>query len=254
MDTSSPVSPNAWDERVSRLFIDYGRYFVPERERQIEIIASLLPSLDRPYTVMELCCGEGLLAEALLERSPTCTVRGLDGSPEMLQRAQTRLVRFGERFLGELFDLTDDAWRVINKPVQAVVTSLALHHLDGPRKSALFNDVHRMLAPEGAFIVADIVEPTHSVGWELAAREWDEAVQERCRKLDGNNHAYEYFDREHWNIYRYFDPQDIDKPSPLFSQLKWLEQAGFVAVDVFWMRAGHAIFGGWRSDTVGGGS
>jgi tRNA (cmo5U34)-methyltransferase len=36
----------------------------------------------------------------------------------------------------------------------------------------------------------------------------------------------------------------VDKMSPLFDQLKWLEQAGFASVDVFWMRAGHAIFGG----------
>jgi tRNA (cmo5U34)-methyltransferase len=135
-----------------------------------------------------------------------------------------------------------------------VVTSLALHHLDGPGKLALFGDVHHLLAPRGAFIIADIVEPTHPLGWRLAAREWDAAVQERSLKLDGNLHAFEYFDREHWNMYRYFDPQDIDKPSPLFHQLQWLEQVGFAGVDVFWMCAGHAIFGGWKSDQPGAGS
>jgi hypothetical protein len=45
-------------------------------------------------------------------------------------------------------------------------------------------------------------------------------------------------------MYRYFDPDDIDRPSRLFDQLKWLERAGFVDVDVYWMQAGHAIFGG----------
>jgi tRNA (cmo5U34)-methyltransferase len=29
-------------------------------------------------------------------------------------------------------------------------------------------------------------------------------------------------------------------------QLEWLELAGFSCVDLFWMRAGHAIFGGWK--------
>ena len=46
----------------------------------------------------------------------------------------------------------------------------------------------------------------------------------------------------------HLDPEDIDKPSPLLTQLKWLEQAGFKAVDVFWMQAGHAIFGGWKPE------
>lgn|SRR5690606_2213941 len=37
---------------------------------------------------------------------------------------------------------------------------------------------------------------------------------------------------------------DVDKPSRILDQLKWLEEAGFQRVDVYWMYAGHAIFGG----------
>ena len=29
-------------------------------------------------------------------------------------------------------------------------------------------------------------------------------------------------------------------------QLRWLEEAGFSSVDCFWMRAGHAVYGGYR--------
>ena len=47
-------------------------------------------------------------------------------------------------------------------------------------------------------------------------------------------------------MYRYFDPEDLDKPSCLLNQLKWLELAGFVDIDVYWMSAGHAIFSGWK--------
>ena len=46
-------------------------------------------------------------------------------------------------------------------------------------------------------------------------------------------------------MYRYPDPSDtIDKPSTLFEQLTWLAQAGFAEVDVYWVQAGHALFGG----------
>jgi hypothetical protein len=47
-------------------------------------------------------------------------------------------------------------------------------------------------------------------------------------------------------MYRYPDQDGIDKPSRLLDQLKWLEQAGFADVDVFWMQAGHALFGGQK--------
>ena len=39
---------------------------------------------------------------------------------------------------------------------------------------------------------------------------------------------------------------EMDKPSPLFHQLQWLDQAGFGRVDVHWLRAGHAIFSGMK--------
>ena len=246
MHSPDPAHENGWNEQASQMFIDYGRYFVPERERQLQIIVDLVPRFDGPGTIVELCCGEGLLAEAILDRFPTYTVHGFDGSTEMLQRAQERLARFGGRFQASPFDLAARSWRDVDDPVHAVVTSLALYHLDGPQKQVLFRDIYAILAPGGAFIIADVVEPAHPLGRELAADAWDEAVRERALELDGTTEGFALFERERWNMYRYFDPEDIDKPSRLFDQLKWLEQAGFGGVDGYWMRAGHAVFGGWK--------
>lgn len=240
------TSQNVWDERNSTTFLDYGRYFVPEREHQFRIIADLIPRFPGPGHILELCCGEGLLAEQLLSQHPTLSVYGLDGSALMLQRAAERLARFGERFYSGAFDLFSDSWRHANAPFRAVVTSLALHHLDGLQKQELFRDIYPLLMPGGAFIIADIMAPSNEQGWNLAAAEWDQAVKERALELDRTLDGFHFFEREHWNLYRYFDPEDIDKPSRLFDQLKWLEQAGFENLDVYWMRAGHAIFGGGK--------
>jgi SAM-dependent methyltransferase len=148
------VDLEGWEESASRMFIDYGRYFVPERETQINIISDLISATEEPFRVLELCCGEGLLAGAILERYPGCTVYGYDGSAEVRQQA-------------------------------------------------------------------------------LA--------------IDGHEKAFDYFVESQWNIYHHPDP--MDKPSPLSAQLKWLEQAGFAKVDVFWLQAGHAVFGGWKRDS-----
>ncbi len=235
-----------WGAQNSQTFIDYGRYFVPERERQIETICALILPHNTPFNILELCCGEGLLARALLERFPTCTVYGYDGSPDMLAHAQRQLAGFGERFQTRRFDLAASDWRSPDFPLQAVVSSLAIHHLDGAQKQQLFQDVHGMLAPDGVFVIADVIETAHPLGAEVAATAWDHAVEQRALALDANTAAFEFFQRERWNMYRYFDPDDIDKPSRLLDQLKWLEAASFGAVDVYWMLAGHAIFGGWR--------
>lgn len=244
MNTENPTEQTGWSEETSRIFIDYGRYFVPERDRQMQIFAGLLSHLEGSCIVLELCCGEGLLAEALLDSFPTLTVRGLDGSVEMLQRARERLARFEDRFQCCTFNLASADWSKSEFPVHAVVSSMAIHHLTGPQKRALFSDVYQMLAEGGVLVIADIVEPPSQEGQRVAAEIWDEEVRKRSIELDGNTEAYEFFVREGWNTFRYLDPEDIDKPSPLFDQLKWLERAGFVEVDVHWMLAGHAVFSG----------
>ena len=232
-----------WSEETSHLFIDYGRYFVPERERQIHVMVALLSYLDRPCAVLELCCGEGLLAEALLDRYTQITLHGLDGSAKMLARARERLVRFGERYQCRLFDLASADWRQPEPPFHAFVSTLATHHLAGPQKQALSRTSTGYWRVT-AFVITDIVAQSSDEGRRLAAEAWDEAVRVRSIEFDGNTGAFEFFKREGWNTFWYLDPQDIDKPSPLFDQLRWLEEAGFVDVDVHWMLAGHVVFSG----------
>ncbi len=231
-----------WDEGNSRDFVDYGRYFVPERERQMAVVAGLIPATDEPFQVVELCCGEGLLAEVILDRYPACSLFGLDGSATMRRAARARLVRFGGRFRCRDFDLADSAWTDITGPIQAVVSSLCIHHLDGQGKQALFSQVHRALAPGGAFIVADLIQPAGDLGLESAAQGWDDAVRLQAARESDQQAIFDNFRQMQWNHFRTPDP--FDKPSGLLEQLKWLESAGFVEVDVYWMEAGHAIYGG----------
>jgi tRNA (cmo5U34)-methyltransferase len=233
-----------WGEQDSQAFIDYGRYFVPEREEQIAIICELIEPRAEPFRVVKLCCGEGLLARALLTRFPQCTVAGYDGSPEMLRAAQANLAQLAGRFAPVQFDLAAADWRTGQTPAHAVVSSLAIHHLDAAEKQELFRAVFRMLAPGGVFVVADVIEPAHARGLAVAARAWDDAVRRRALELDGDTAAFDFFTRDGWNLYRHPDP--MDKPARLFEQLQWLAAAGFADVDVHWLKAGHAVFSGHR--------
>ena len=81
---------------------------------------------------------------------------------------------------------------------------------------------------------------------QVAARAWDEAVRQTAVARDGNEAAFDVFQSDQWNIYYY--PDLMDKPSGLYEQLRWLEEAGFDAVDAYWLKAGHAIYGGWKAE------
>ena len=87
----------------------------------------------------------------------------------MLAHTRTRLAQFGDRFDTTQFDLAASDWRAFPWPLTGVVSSLAIHHLDGPGKAALFADVARALAPGGVFVVADLIEPTSEAGRRVAA-------------------------------------------------------------------------------------
>jgi tRNA (cmo5U34)-methyltransferase len=240
-------NPNQWTEDLSRQFMDYGRYFVPEREGQMQRIVALLADLDPKPCIVELCCGEGLLTEAVLEAYPDCSILAMDGSTEMLTKAQSRLSRFGDRCRCQLFDLASTSWRSFSPPANAFISSLAIHHLPEPKKQALFKDIHRNLTPGGMLVIADVLEVAGLAGKKLAAEEWDRAVRHLSMELDGDDKAFNFFITEGWNMHRYLDPEDIDKPSPIFSQLKWLEEAGFTDIDVNWLYAGHAVFSARKS-------
>lgn len=241
------MSEPGWSEQDSRHFLEYGEYLVPEREEQIDAICSLIPHPVGSRTILELACGAGVLARAILQRHPESEVCGLDGSPTMLGAAASELAAFGDRFRGVEFDLAATSWRGRWRDCWAVVSSLAIHHLDHPGKRQLFGDVRNMLAPGGAFVVADVVEPASPEARALAARKWDDAVRQRSSARRGDLALFVDFQDRGWNCFHSGneDP-DVDKPSGLVDQLLWLREAGFVGVEVVWAKAGHAVFGGYR--------
>ncbi len=231
--------PAGWSEDSSKKFVDYGDYFVPEREAQFETICGLIPTLSGAHRhVVDLCCGEGLLSAALLARLPDITIHAYDGSPTMLAKTAQRLDGYTGRYTTREIDIAADDWRRFPWPVRAFVSSLAVHHLDGA------------LAPGGVLVIADLIEPETTLGRNVAARGWDHAVRARSLELDGDLKAFDNFQGDAWNYYRDPSPDPIDQPSALLDQLKWLEAAGLENVDVHWLKAGHAIFSGVKPGQV----
>src|SRR5579863_7738312 len=243
MEAKETDPTRRWTEQESVEFVDLGRFIVPDRNEQIRTFCALVPGEQPGAHLVELACGEGRLAAALLERFPQATLHGYDGSETMLAHARRALEAHGTRFDPQRFDLEAEDWRVFAFPVQAFVSSLVLHHLVGPGKKRLFADLAKALAPGGALLIADLVEPASSEARAHAARSWDESVHASVLEHLGNLEPSERFRHERWNYFADPAPDSMDQPSTLLEQLDWLREAGLVGVDVFWMKAGHALFG-----------
>lgn len=238
--TSDQHQPG-WQLTDTEAFLRHGEFFVPCRRSQIEVICELVADAGEAPRVLDLGCGDAAVAEAVLRGIAGSRVHGVDGSAEMLSRARERLARFGDRF--ELEQNALDAART--GPYDAVLSSLAIHHLEHADKRRLFAAVFDVLVPGGVLVVADVVAPRTPAAVALAGRRWDVRVRERALEA-GDMEPYAAFGRLQWNSFTDPDPDDYDRPAPLLEQLKWIERAGLVDVDVYWMDAGHAIFGGRR--------
>jgi tRNA (cmo5U34)-methyltransferase len=239
-----------WTEDDSRLYQELAAVAVPDREEQMAALLTLLPfGQQNEARLVELGCGEGRLSQAVLDAYPRVAVMALDGSSDMLSQAAERLRPFGSRAQVELFDLSSSDWWPHLEGADAVVSSLAVHHLDGPGKRLLFEATASRLTPRGALLLADLIEPLRPEARELFASAWDQVAESQATKPGGSQRALERFYQTRWNTYRYPDP--VDMPSPLFEQLVWLREAGFAYSDCFWLRAGHAIYGGYKSSTGG---
>jgi tRNA (cmo5U34)-methyltransferase len=220
---------------------------VPRRAEQLAVLICLLPGDAR--RVVELGCGEGHLSAALLDCFPSASVLALDGSEEMRQRAAQRLTVFEDRASVAAFELGQSDWLGLVDGADAVVSSLALHHLDGRGKERLFAELARRLVPNGTLLVADLVQPQRAEALALFAESWDGNARRQSLEVSGGSDLFDLFVSSEWNYYRWPDP--VDRPSPLYQQLRMMDRAGFAVVDCFWMDSGHAIYGGYKTTEAG---
>jgi SAM-dependent methyltransferase len=233
-----------WTEEASEIYRRLSAVAVPSRAEQMATVLALLPfGREASFRAVDLASGEGPLSYALLAAFPNSTVLALDGSASMRHRAQAHLQRFGSRAQVAAFELGSPDWYPYLEGAACAVSSLCVHHLRGEQKQRLFAAVYARLASPGALILADLIEPQRAEGREVFRGQLDGRAREQASAA-GAPEIYAQYQERGWNHYRCPSPRD--HPSGLFEQLQWLSEAGFEAVDCFWLRAGHAVYGGYK--------
>jgi trans-aconitate 2-methyltransferase len=144
---------------------DPDRYltYADERGRPfVELLGRV--GAEAPATVVDLGCGPGNLTVLLRERWPGADVRGLDSSPEMIDKARS----LGEGIAFEVADLR--TWAAEADPVDVVVSNATLQWVPGHLD--LLPELVGRISPGGwlAFQVpGNFEEPSHVLRTELAA-------------------------------------------------------------------------------------
>src|SRR5262245_22056721 len=93
--------------------------------------------LAAPTRVLDLGCGDGLLARTVLATYPDATAVMLDHSGPMLERAREATADLGARCTVLQADLMEPLARRVTGDFDLVVSGFAIHHLIHERKRSL---------------------------------------------------------------------------------------------------------------------
>jgi tRNA (cmo5U34)-methyltransferase len=208
---------------------------------QWRLMAELLPFGAQPTaTFLDLGAGTGAASRAVLERHPESTAILADFSPEMMGAGEAELRPFEGRYRYVEFDLLTGPWPAdIPAAVDAVVTSLSVHHLPDERKQSLFGEIYQRVRPGGWYLNYDPVRAEDPAVTAMWTRVTDEENPDAARK---RHHRTAEEQARYENHVRYISPLDV--------QLGYLRSAGFHGVDVWWKRLDYVIVGGYRPDAA----
>jgi ubiquinone/menaquinone biosynthesis C-methylase UbiE len=104
--------------------------------------------------ILDLGCGTGAMALAIARASPGVTVIGVDGDPDVLERAHEKAQAEGITL--ELHQALADRLPVPDASVDCVVSTLVFHHLAPSMKRAALAEARRVLVPGGRLLICDI--------------------------------------------------------------------------------------------------
>lgn len=201
-------------------------------------MAELLPFGEQePFTFADLGAGTGAASRTILDVYPRSTAILADFSAEMARAGQRELRRFAGRYRYVAFDMSAGGeWpAAIPAALDAVVTSMCVHHFADERKRSLFAEIFDHLAPGGWYLNYDPVradDPVVEATWERVNDHDDPEAAARRRNRTP-------LDQARWeNHVRYI--------IPLGRQLGYLRSAGFEGIDVYWKQLENAIYGGRR--------
>jgi SAM-dependent methyltransferase len=245
MDEPTDRSADIWhSEEFIERWIDKTDNGARSPERQFRLMGELLPfDSHESFTFMDLGAGTGAAARGILDLYPLSTAILADYSRPMMVAGEREMQPFAGRFRYVEFDMSVGRWPPqVPAKLDAVVTSMCIHHMPDRRKQGLFREIFEHLAPGGWYLNYDTVTATDPV--VVAA--WDRA--------DARSHPDDGIPGAPLTSLEQAGHEDhVRNLTSLEPQVGFLRSAGFEGIDVYWKRLDAVIYGG-RRPLIGGDS
>jgi tRNA (cmo5U34)-methyltransferase len=208
------------------------RRLIPEYDKFYGIAVDALRPLANGAgvrRVLDLGAGTGLMTAHVADAFTESRFELLDGSEAMLNEAS--------QSLGELVaavHVRDMAGELPDGPFDAVVSALAIHHLEDADKRDLYRRIFAVLRPGGMFVNSEqVAGPTAEIT-ELYDSHWVDDCLALGATQSELNDALER--RKH------------DRCASVETQLTWLQEAGFEWADCCYKEWGLAVLAAKKGD------
>jgi len=148
--------------KLTKSFLTNIRGGIPFASEQIEVMMRLIQASKRPVEAfMDVGCGNGILAGAILRDYPRAIGTLVDFSDAMLSAAKRHLRQSRSQLRFVKADFSSKEWlgAVGSERFDAVVSGYAIHHQPDRRKREIFREVFRLLNPGGVFVNIEHVAP-----------------------------------------------------------------------------------------------
>jgi trans-aconitate methyltransferase len=200
--------------------------FVPDYDHMLSKVVEALRLVEAEVpTIVDLGVGTGALAARCLQARPVARLVGIDNDADMLAAARVRLAAW------ESVDLELGDFLVAEiPPCDAIVASVALHHVKSPEvKQGFYRRCAEALRAEGLLVTADC----------LPAKEPELARMHREAWLAHLKRTYSA--TESVDFLSAWAGEDVY--FPLEDEMEWLREAG-LQPEVLWRKGGFAVLCG----------
>ena len=228
--------------KLAKSFLTNVRGGIPFASEQIEVMMRLIQGSNHPVeTFMDVGCGNGILAAAIIRYYPRASGTLVDFSDAMLTEARKHLRQFGSQLRFVRADFSSKKWlrTVGGERFDAVVSGYAIHHQSNQRKKEIFREVFRLLNPGGVFVNIEHVAPESK--WITRLNDdlfVDSLYKYHSRK--GQRKTRELILNEF--VHRKDKAANILAPAEI--QCDWLRRSGFLDVGCYFKIFELAVFGG----------
>ncbi|MEQ8674593.1 MAG: class I SAM-dependent methyltransferase [Aggregatilineales bacterium] len=227
---------------VTRGYLEGVRGAIPLAHQQMDVMLRVIhKARQEVVSFLDLGCGDGVLARAVLESYPDAKGVLFDFSEPMLDVAREKMSDNPNLIFIQGDYSTPDWVNVLqaHAPFEVIVSGYSIHHQPDEIKRRLYQEIYELLAPGGVFLNMEHVSPEDDWVEGLFDDMMIDSMFAYHQHTGGTDSHATFADKHHHR-----EDKHANILAPVDAQCNWLREIGFVHVDCYFKVFELALFGG----------